>query len=114
MCHIPVGTGNTERLMTAIRLLKPEAVVLTPSYAAYLIEWAAEKDFDLKGSSVRRVLVAGEPGGGELAFRKKLEEGWGARVTEAMGIGDITGVTELRVNDTSWKRGESAAHQSAS
>ena len=23
MCHIPVGTGNTERLMTAIRLLKP-------------------------------------------------------------------------------------------
>ncbi|MBZ0261231.1 MAG: AMP-binding protein [Hyphomicrobiales bacterium] len=89
MCHIPIGTGNTERLMTAIRLLKPEAVVLTPSYAAYLIEWAAEKDFDLKGSSVRRVLVAGEPGGGEPAFRKKLEEGWGARVTEAMGIGDI-------------------------
>lgn len=89
MCHIPVGTGNTERLMTAIRLLKPEAVVLTPSYAAYFIEWAAEKDFDLKGSSVRRVLVAGEPGGGEPAFRKKLEVGWGARVTEAMGIGDI-------------------------
>ena len=31
----------------------------------------------------------GEPGGGEPAFRAKLEEGWGARVTEAMGIGDI-------------------------
>jgi phenylacetate-CoA ligase len=89
MCHIPVGTGNTERLMTAIRMLKPEAAVLTPSYAAYLIEWAVEKSFDLKGSSVKRVLVAGEPGGGEPAFRKKLEEGWGARVTEAMGIGDI-------------------------
>ncbi len=89
MCQIPVGTGNTERLMTAIRLLKPEAAVLTPSYAAYLIEWATEKNFDLKGSSVRRVLVAGEPGGGELTFRMKLEEGWGARVTEAMGIGDI-------------------------
>ena len=41
------------------------------------------------GSSVERVLVAGEPGGGEPAFRAKLEEGWGARVTEAMGIGDI-------------------------
>jgi phenylacetate-CoA ligase len=35
------------------------------------------------------VLVAGEPGGGEPAFRAQLEEGWGARVTEAMGIGDI-------------------------
>ena len=89
MCHIPVGTGNTERLMTAIKLMKPEAAVLTPSYAAYLVEWAAERNFDLKGSSVKRVLVAGEPGGGEPAFRKKLEEGWGARVTEAMGIGDI-------------------------
>jgi phenylacetate-CoA ligase len=33
--------------------------------------------------------VAGEPGGGEPAFRAQLEEGWGARVTEAMGIGDI-------------------------
>jgi phenylacetate-CoA ligase len=35
------------------------------------------------------VLVAGEPGGGEPAFRAALEEGWGAKVTEAMGIGDI-------------------------
>jgi phenylacetate-CoA ligase len=75
--------------MTAIAMLKPEAAVLTPSYAAYLIEWAAERDYDLKGSSVKRVLVAGEPGGGEPAFRAKLQEGWGARVTEAMGIGDI-------------------------
>jgi phenylacetate-CoA ligase len=89
LCHIPVGTGNAERLVTAIDLLHPEAVVLTPSYAAYLVEWAAERGFDLRGSSVERVLVAGEPGGGEPAFRAMLEEGWGARVTEAMGIGDI-------------------------
>jgi phenylacetate-CoA ligase len=89
MCHVPVGTGNTERLARAIELLKPEAVVLTPSYAAYLIEWAAERGFDLAGSSVRRVLVAGEPGGGEPALRARLEKGWGAKVTEAMGIGDI-------------------------
>ena len=84
LSHIPVGTGNTERLVQAIEALRPEAAVLTPSYAAYLAE-----SFDLRGSSVERVLVAGEPGGGEPAFRAKLEEGWGARVTEAMGIGDI-------------------------
>jgi phenylacetate-CoA ligase len=84
LTHIPVGTGNTERLIKAIELLRPDAAVLTPSYAASLIERA-----DLAGSSVRRVLVAGEPGGGEPAFRAALEEGWGAKVTEAMGIGDI-------------------------
>jgi phenylacetate-CoA ligase len=89
LTHIPVGTGNTERLLQAIRALRPGAAVLTPSYAAYLIDWAAERDFDLRASSVERVLVAGEPGGGEAAFRAKLEDGWGAKVTEAMGIGDI-------------------------
>jgi phenylacetate-CoA ligase len=89
LCHIPVGTGNSERLMLAIDELRPEAAVLTPSYAAYLVEWAAERSFDLRGSSVQRVLVAGEPGGGEPALRAQLEASWGARVTEAMGIGDI-------------------------
>jgi phenylacetate-CoA ligase len=84
LCHIPVGTGNTERLVQAIERLQPEAAVLTPSYAAHLAE-----SHDLRASSVRRVLVAGEPGGGEPAFRARLEDGWGAKVTEAMGIGDI-------------------------
>jgi phenylacetate-CoA ligase len=87
--HVPVGTGHSERLVQAIDALQPAAVVLTPSYAAHLLEWAEERGRDLRGSSVARVLVAGEPGGGEEAFRARLEEGWGARVTEAMGIGDI-------------------------
>jgi phenylacetate-CoA ligase len=89
LCHVPVGTGNTELLVRAIELLRPDAAVLTPSYAAHILEWAAERSVDLRSSSVVRVLVAGEPGGGEPAFRAALEEGWGARVTEAMGIGDI-------------------------
>jgi phenylacetate-CoA ligase len=89
LCHVPFGTGNSERLLSALQLLRPDAAVLTPSYAAHLVERAAERGVDLSGSSVRRVLVAGEPGGGEPAFRALLEEGWGARVTEAMGIGDI-------------------------
>jgi phenylacetate-CoA ligase len=89
LTHVPIGTGNTERLLLAVELLRPDAVVLTPSYAAYVAEAAAERDVDLRGSSVRRVLVAGEPGGGEPALRAQLEAAWGARVTEAMGIGDI-------------------------
>jgi phenylacetate-CoA ligase len=85
LTHIPMGTGNTERPLRAIELLRPEAVVMTPSYAAYLVE----REPNLAESSVERVLVAGEPGGGETAFRARLEEGWGAKVTEAMGVGDI-------------------------
>ncbi|HZB75968.1 MAG TPA: hypothetical protein VE526_07075 [Solirubrobacteraceae bacterium] len=89
LCHIPVGTGHTERLMAAIRALEPEAVVMTPSYAAYAVEWAAARGIDLAAAAVERVLVAGEPGGGEPGFRARLERGWGAKVTEAMGIGDV-------------------------
>jgi phenylacetate-CoA ligase len=85
LTHIPIGTGNTELLLGAIELLEPDAVVLTPSYAAYLVE----REPGLRDSAVERVLVAGEPGGGEPAFRAQLEDGWGAKVTEAMGIGDI-------------------------
>jgi phenylacetate-CoA ligase len=89
LCHVPVGAGNSERLVLAIDRLGAEAVALTPSYAAYLIEWADERGFDLAGSSVERLLVAGEPGAGEPAFRARLEAGWGATVTEALGIGDV-------------------------
>jgi phenylacetate-CoA ligase len=84
LVHVPVGTGNSALLVRAIETLEPEAVVMTPSYAAHLAE-----SHDLRDSSVEHVLVAGEPGGGEPAFRAKLEEGWGAKVTEAMGVGDI-------------------------
>lgn len=89
LCHIPMGTGNTERLVAAIRMLRPDAVVVTPSYALHLAEAARERGLDLAASSVKRVLVAGEPGGGEPKMRKRLEDAWGARVTEALGIGDI-------------------------
>jgi phenylacetate-CoA ligase len=56
----------------------------------HLAEWAEERGIDLANSSVKRLLVAGEPGGGEPALRHRLESAWGARVTEAMGIGDIS------------------------
>ena len=82
LTHIPIGTGNTDRVIRAIELLRPDAIVTTPSYAAYLAE-------RIGPSSIKRVLVAGEPGGGEPRFRAALEQAWGARVTEAMGIGDI-------------------------
>ena len=89
LTHIPVGAGATDRLLAAIQLLQADTVALTPSYALHLVEKASERGIDLAGSSVKRLVVAGEPGGGEPALRASLEEGWGADVTEAMGIGDI-------------------------
>ena len=82
--HIPVGVGNTEKLLAALKQLSPQALACTPSYAMYI----AEK---LSGArtGLDRIIVGGEPGGGEETFRGKLEAALGARVYEIMGIGDI-------------------------
>jgi phenylacetate-CoA ligase len=80
--HIPVGVGNTEKLLAALERLQPEALACTPSYALHLSE-------KLTRHSLERIIVGGEPGGGEVSFRRKLEEAWGCRVYEIMGIGDI-------------------------
>lgn len=85
--HIPVGVGNTERLLTAVQRLAPEALACTPSYALHIAEVAAAKGISL--SRIERIIVGGEPGGGEEGFRRQLERAWGAKVYEIMGIGDI-------------------------
>ena len=85
--HIPVGVGNTEKLLAAIQRLKAQAIACTPSYALHIAESAAAKGIDL--GSVERLIVAGEPGGGEEQFRRKIEAAFGAKVYEVMGIGDI-------------------------
>jgi phenylacetate-CoA ligase len=82
--HIPVGVGNTEKLLAALRHLKPKCLGATPSYALHV----AEKLGGAK-SSLERVIVGGEPGGGEHAFRTRLQDALGVRVYEIMGIGDV-------------------------
>jgi phenylacetate-CoA ligase len=85
--HIPVGVGNTDKLLAAVERLQPEALACTPSYALHLAEVAASKRVSL--APVQRIIVGGEPGGGEASFRGKLEAAFGAKVYEIMGIGDI-------------------------
>jgi len=80
--HIPVGVGNTERLLAVLERLQPEALACTPSYALYLSE-------RIRTHYLKRIIVGGEPGGGEESFRGKLQAAFGARVYEIMGIGDI-------------------------
>ena len=85
--HIPVGVGNTERVLAAAQRLEPETLACTPSYAMHIAEVAAARGVRL--ASIRRIIVGGEPGGGEESFRRKLEELFQARIYEIMGIGDI-------------------------
>ena len=87
---IPVGSGNTERLVRAFQVLGAEALGCTPSYALYLADWCRERGIEPRSLGVRVFSVAGEPGGGEDATRHAIEEAFGATVREAMGIADVS------------------------
>lgn len=87
---IPVGTGNTERLVTAIRNLGATGVSCTPSYGLYLIDWCLERDIDTRSLGLTNMITAGEPGGGDPLIRGRIEEAFGCKVRESMGIGDIS------------------------
>jgi phenylacetate-CoA ligase len=87
---IPVGTGNTERLVSAIVNLKATGVSCTPSYGLYLIDWCQEHGIDTHALGLTNMITAGEPGGGDPLVRGRIEEAFGCRVRESMGIGDIS------------------------
>jgi phenylacetate-CoA ligase len=69
---IPIGSGNTERLVRAFQTLGAEALGCTPSYALYLADWCRERGIDPAELGVRVFAVAGEPGGGEDATRHAI------------------------------------------
>lgn len=87
---IPVGTGNTERMVTAIQKLGATGISCTPSYGLYLIDWCHQHGIDTQSLGLKNMITAGEPGGGDPMVRGRIEEAFGCVVRESMGIGDIT------------------------
>ncbi len=87
LCLPGGGLSSSARLRF---LLDNQATVIlcTPTYALHLAEIAQTDGIDLVGSTVRKVIVAGEPGGSIPATRGRIESAWGARLF------DHTGMTE--------------------
>ena len=85
------GTLPSDRLLYIIQQFQPTFIQTTPSYALYLGETAKKKGIDPKELSVKRIIVAGEPGGSIPATRKAIEELWDAKLIEFYGLSDIFG-----------------------
>jgi phenylacetate-CoA ligase len=66
---IPVGTGNTERMVTAIQKLGATGISCTPSYGLYLIDWCNQHGIDTQSLGLTNMITAGEPGGGDPLVR---------------------------------------------
>jgi len=87
---VPIGTGASEKALTAIQMLKATAMHCTPSYAAYFAEWVRRAaKLDPRELGLKKLFCGAEPGAGIPAVRAKLQEEWGARVTEGLGNADM-------------------------
>jgi phenylacetate-CoA ligase len=88
LCLAAGGMSSEARL----KLILDNRVTMlgcTPTYLLRLAEVAQEKGIDLSASSVRAVLVAGEPGGAIPSVRSRIESAWNARVFDHWGMTEI-------------------------
>ncbi|MCC6509237.1 MAG: AMP-binding protein [Pirellulaceae bacterium] len=86
---IPGGGLSTIARLDFMRQTQPTIVACTPSYALQMASVALEHGFPLAQLPVRRLLVAGEPGGSIPAVRERIEQLWDARVIDHCGATEI-------------------------
>jgi len=86
------GTVPADRLLYLLREFQPTVTWTTPSYAWYLGETARAQGIDpARDLAVRRIIVAGEPGGSIPATRRAIESLWDAELYDFYGISDLFG-----------------------
>ncbi|MFZ5633998.1 MAG: phenylacetate--CoA ligase family protein [Bacillota bacterium] len=86
------GSIPSERLLAIFKQWKPTITWTTPSYAWYLGETAKTQGFDFKKDfNLKKIFVAGEPGGSIAETREQIEALWGADLYDYYGLSDIFG-----------------------
>ncbi len=86
---VPGGGMNTRTRLSLIESSQATILCCTPTYALHLAEVAAQEGRDLHKLKLRKIIVAGEPGGSLPEVRHKIESLWGTSVL------DHAGATEL-------------------
>jgi phenylacetate-CoA ligase len=86
---VPVGTGQSRRLLELIPQLGITAIFGTLSFPAYLAARARDAGVDPRELSLRHIVTAGEPGAGLEAVRSEIEAAWGATVSDSFGMSDV-------------------------
>ena len=98
----PAPTRPPKSQLELIDHLKPTVWLGMASYGLHLANLAEAKGFDLKSSTVKKIIVAAEPL--SPVKRKKLEGAWGAEVFDHFGM------TEARVRRRRGHRPPRPAH----
>src|SRR5207302_398314 len=97
---VPVGPGDAERTLFALRAGIADTLVGTPSFAQYLANRVEQAEPSAVDWPLAQVVTGGEPGGGIPEVRDHIQRVLGVRVNEAMGIGDVFIVRGVNVYPT--------------
>lgn len=86
---VPTGGMSSRGRLEMIRSTQATVLFCTPSYALHLAEVAHDNQIDPRAMHVRRVIVAGEPGGSVLATRQRIEQAWDATLIDHAGASEV-------------------------
>jgi phenylacetate-CoA ligase len=86
---IPTGGVSTAGRLELIQSLGATVVFCTPSYALRMSEVAQQTNIELDALGVKKIVVAGEPGGSIPATRERIEALWGAQVIDHAGASEV-------------------------
>lgn len=89
-CLVVPGGGMTSvARLELLRSSRARVLCCTPTYAQHLANVAGERGWRLSDWFVRRIVVAGEPGGSLPSLRERLEREWGAVVIDHAGATEV-------------------------
>jgi len=86
---VPVSGGQTERQVRLIRDLRPEVVMVTPSYVLALLDEFERQGLDARESSLRVGLFGAEPWTEDL--RREVEQRAGLDAVDIYGLSEVMG-----------------------
>jgi phenylacetate-CoA ligase len=86
---VPVGVGQSRRLLDLISALGITAIFGTLSFPAYLAGRAREAGIEPRDLGLRHIVTAGEPGAGLGAVRGEVTDAWGVSVADTFGMSDV-------------------------
>lgn len=86
---IPGGTMSSEQRLQSMLDNNATVLLCTPSYALRLAEVAEQLGLDIKNSSIRTIITAGEPGGSVPSTRSQIEKLWGAKLYDHIGMTEM-------------------------
>ena len=86
---VPVGVGQSRRLLDLIPRLGITAIFGTLSFPAYLATRARDAGLEPAALGLRHIVTAGEPGAGLAAVRTEIETAWDVSVADTFGMSDM-------------------------